>query len=337
MAKVLLYSTSLEFRDGDAWEKGAYKLFLESARNCRFGRHTLTGDPDEADVILFAELGGGYGLFAELVRHHPFYKRYRDKCFLFDASDYALPLVPGVYASLRQRYYDPARTRTGYYLRTDENPYIDPRPLPEEPTYLGCFIGTFSNHPVRSYLGKLPANEFLVEDMGKISLKALVGEPGVDRNRFWSHYADGMAASAFSLCPRGLGPGSVRLFESMRMGRCPVILADEWVFPQRVDWTACSLIVAEKDAGRLPEILRSNRHRAAELGQRARQEWERYYAPDVRFHWLVEDCVEMRAARRLPEAIAGRLAWRHLLRRGNLRRYLTSKKAMYRRHGRILL
>jgi hypothetical protein len=73
------------------------------------------------------------------------------------------------------------------------------------------------------------------------------------------------------------------------------------------------------------------------MGQRARQEWEKYYAPSVRFHWLVEDCLAMRQGRRIPEAIAGRFVWLHLFNYRTLRLYLNSKRAIYRETGKLVL
>jgi exostosin family protein len=336
LAKVLLHSVALTDAKIDPWYQGGYRLFTQSAQEDVFGVHQLTVNPSEAEVILFTELGG-QGMFSELVRRDPYMKQYREKCFLFDPGDYALPFLPGIYASLRKTYYDPARTRTGYYLRLDENPYIEFRVPQANPKYLGCFVGSLENHPMRAALAHLPSDRFLIEDTSKFSLKMLVGGEEQDRHRFWSHYADAIDMGAFSLCPRGRGPGSIRLFESMRMGRCPVIVSDEWVFPDRVDWSGCSITVAEKDVMRLPEILAANIHRAAEMGLRARQEWERIYAPNVRFHWLVEDCIEMLHARETSETIAGWKVWRHLFDDGNFRRYLISKKQLYKQFGRILL
>jgi hypothetical protein len=296
----------------------------------------LTNDPQDADIIIFAELAE-QGLFAEEVRHHPYASRYREKCFLFDPSDYALPFLPGLYASLRKKYHRPARTRTGYYLRTDENPYVSYRSLDANPKYLACFVGSLYTHSVRPALVNLPRERFLIEDASNFSLKMLHGGAEKERHGFWSHYADAMAAGAFSLCPRGRGPGSIRLFESMCMGRCPVILSDDWVYPEREAWRDCCITVAEKDVHLLPEILEANLSRAAEMGMRARQEWEKFHAPNVRFHWLVEDCLELKRLRRMKEAVAGRLVWLHLLNYDNLRRYLVSKKQIYKRHRRISL
>lgn len=123
----------------------------------------------------------------------------------------------------------------------------------------------------------------------------------------------------------------------MKMGRVPVILSDEWVYPERVDWRSCSITVPEREVARIPEILSQYESRAAEMGLRARQEWEKYYSPPVRFHWLVEDCLAMLRARRIPEAIAGRLVWRHLLNYKTFRLYLSSKKIIYHETGDILL
>jgi len=348
MARVLLHSVTLDedfpgrlpldLNDphGGEWPAGACTLFRESARLDSFGVHSVTEDPDEADLIVFAELGVE-GLYSEWVRHHPYIKKYREKCFVFDIGDKSLPFLPGLYASLRKSTYDPARTRTGYYLRLDENPFIVSRPLEQTPRYLGCFVGSLENHPVRVELAKLASDRLLVEDTSAFAQRMLYVSPEEKQAGFWPHYADAMASSAFALCPRGRGPGSIRLYEALCMGRAPVIIADEWVYPERVNWERCSITVAERDIPRIPEILELNLGQAAELGLRARQEWEKFYAPEVRFHWLVEDCLALLRARRVPEWIAGRLVWWHLLNRERLYSFLLSKKQIRRQTGRWVL
>ena len=347
MAKVLLYSVTLDpvfpgrepVDPGDPHEgkfmQGAQMLFAQSAASDPFGVHTLTDDPEQADLIVFAELGAE-GLFSEWVRHHRWAKRYREKTFIFDVGDCSLPFLPGLYASLRKSYHSEGRTRTGYYLRLDENPYIDFRPPPEDYRYLACFVGSLANHSVRAQFKQIASDRLFIQDTSEFAQRMLYMSPEEKQQGFWPDYANVMASSAFALCPRGRGPGSIRLFEALRMGRCPVIVADEWIYPRRVDWPACSLSVAEADIPHLGEILESNLERAPELGLQARKEWEKYYSPEVRFHWLVEDCLSILQARRLPEAIAGRWAWRHLLNKSNLRMYWLSKKQIYRQSRRIV-
>jgi hypothetical protein len=110
-------------------------------------------------------------------------------------------------------------------------------------------------------------------------------------------YAAEILASHFVLCPRGLSPSSHRCYEVMAMGRCPVIISDDWIAPRGVDWAACSVRVAEEDIARLPEILEGRLPEAAAMGAAARREWERWFAPETRFQRAVEELVDLRDSR----------------------------------------
>ncbi|WCJ59684.1 exostosin family protein [Fontisphaera persica] len=50
-----------------------------------------------------------------------------------------------------------------------------------------------------------------------------------EKNKMREDYLEIMGKSLFSLCPRGVGLSSIRLFESMEMGVAPVIIADDWL------------------------------------------------------------------------------------------------------------
>ena len=71
----------------------------------------------------------------------------------------------------------------------------------------------------------------------------------------------------------------MRLFETMQVGRCPVILSDDWLPPPFVDWEACSLRIPERQVTSLPEILRARCDEAAQLGLAARRAWEENFSP----------------------------------------------------------
>ena len=73
LAKVLLYTTSLEDTSVNELHRGAYERFVKSAELDRFGIHTMTHDPEETDLIIFADVAG-QGLFAETIRHHAYTK-----------------------------------------------------------------------------------------------------------------------------------------------------------------------------------------------------------------------------------------------------------------------
>lgn len=314
------------------WKHSASFLLRHSAELDVFGTHRLVEDPDEADIILFAEMGE-CGAFAERVRAHPFYTRFPHKCFLFDSGDRVFPILPGIYASLTQAQYRPDHTRTGFYLYIIENAFVTYRaPTGREP-HLASFVGSSNTHPVREKLFALNRQDILVKDTSAYSTRmAYHGEPA-EREQFWSEYADSIANAKFSLCPRGRGAGSIRLFESMKMGRACVIISDAWQPNEGVDWDSFSIRVPEGDAPRIQEILERNADRAAEMGVRARTEWENWFSEKVRFHRVVELCLSIQRARKGFGRAQRYYHMRHIPL--NPRRYLSSKKDLYRNNGRI--
>jgi hypothetical protein len=52
-------------------------------------------------------------------------------------------------------------------------------------------------------------------------------QPGSARKEFTTKYAEAIQDSQFVLCLAGNGPATYRYFETMEMGRVPVVLSDE--------------------------------------------------------------------------------------------------------------
>jgi hypothetical protein len=331
MASVIVISSAGEC-NFHPWRHATAFLLKHSAELDIFGKHKLVEDPEEADIILFAEMGE-CGAFAERVRAHPYYARFPDKCFLFDSGDSTFPVMPGIYASLTEERYRLDHTRTGFYLYMIENAFILYRPLTGKEKYLASFVGSRTTHPVRRKFFEFNREDIFVKDTSAYSgTTTYHGEPD-ERERFWSEYADSLADAKFSLCPRGKGAGSIRLFESMKMGRACVIVSDAWHPNDGVDWNSFSIRVPESEASRIPEILEQYAHRAAEMGNRARTEWENWFSEKVRFHRVVELCLDIRRARQTHSSMRRYYHLRYIPL--NLRRYLSSKKALYRNSGKI--
>lgn len=332
MAKVLLLS-SAPYPPFDPWKHGTELVLRRSAEVDSFGVHSLTDNQREADIILFAEMGE-CGIFAERVRAHPCYRDFPEKCYLFDIPDVFFPILPGLYASLTRKQYEAGHARTGHYLYFLENTFVDHRPLQGNESYLAAFVGSRKNALVRRKLFDIQRPDFLLRDTSDITYRIQYhGQPD-ERTRFWADYANDMASATFSLCPRGVGAGSIRLFESMKMGRPCVILADDWHRQQEIDWESFSITVREREVDRLPEILERNQHRAAEMGEAARREWERWFSEPVRFHHAVEACLDIQRHQ-------SNKRWRHyyhiryLADPRNWRKYLSSKRNLYNRDGKL--
>ncbi|WOK93494.1 putative glycosyltransferase isoform X1 [Canna indica] len=70
-------------------------------------------------------------------------------------------------------------------------------------------------------------------------------------------YAEHMKSSKFCICPMGYEVNSPRIVEAIYYECVPVIIADNFVLPfeEVLDWSAFSVIVAEKDIVNLKDIL----------------------------------------------------------------------------------
>ncbi len=334
MAQIALLSVDDDLPEFDETKHFAVSALRASAALDRFGKHSLTTDYAAADIILFVAMGT-CGDFAERVRAHPLYLKYPEKSFLFDSADYIRPVLPGIYASLHKKDYSPEHTRSGFYLMP-ENPMVDYRPITGDEKYLAAFVGSVNTHPVREGLFNFNRPDIYVLDSSKESYRIRYHGSAEEKADFWKRYADSIGDASFSLCPRGRGPGSIRLYESMKTGRGCIILADDWMPNEGVDWDSFAVFVPEKDVAGIPALLEKLKPRAREMGERARAEWEKWFAEDVRFHWVVELCLNMKAQRKLHGALRRIYHLRHIISsRANFHRYMISKKNLYKLHHRI--
>lgn len=321
MAQVLLLSAS---RGENDYNHGAFLRLKRSALVGTSKNHVVTDDPDCADLILFAELKG-VGPYFELIRRHPFVKQYREKCFLFCSNAFVIPFLPGVYACIEKRWCS-RRTISGFYLGVSENQFIrftDPTAtLP----YLYSFVGSIRNAPIRRDLAKVSHPRSFFQDTSADYDRVLYGRMKESEVReFWRRYAEKMEASKFVLCPRGLGVSSVRLFDTMRMGRVPVILSDDWVEPPGPCWKKFSIRIPEHDFAQIPALLEEREPDAVAMGELARKQWEEWFSEEVCFHRVVECCLRIKGQRRIPEKWARFIPYLQFLRPFHFRHLLRTR------------
>jgi len=126
-------------------------------------------------------------------------------------------------------------------------------PLPAKPKCIWySFIGMSATHPIREKLFKIPKakNAFL---KNRKHWHFCLNEKA--KKRYQAEYKYVLAFSRFSLCPRGVGAGSIRFWESLKAGAIPVIIGDDITLPTGVNWEECIVRVAEKDVLKINEIL----------------------------------------------------------------------------------
>ena len=278
----------------------------------------LTDDPEVAEVILLA---GDFESYAE-ARANELLRRYPEKTFAYSEIDALVPYAPGVYGSAaRPRGVNLRRTQSNIYFSryaSSMNPEI--RHRPDEPKqWLFCFRGR-RDCRVRK--------DLIEHDFGRPDVQVLetagymhwqngmVGQKDAQKV-----YADMLAGSHFALCPRGMGFGSIRLFEVMEMGVAPVLLADRYELPPGPDWGKFLVQVPEREYARLPTILEPLTGESRERGALARRAWEECFAPELVFDRVMDQIVSIRKQRRVPERLMRHL-WPVLGMQADSRRFL---------------
>jgi hypothetical protein len=169
--------------------------------------------------------------------------------------------------------------------------------MKERPRYLFSFLGSFDTHPLRRRIAKLEGALGFVRDTSNDEGRGF-GKTAETYQEWQAEYSRVLQDSMFVLCPRGAAPSSYRIFEAMKAGRVPVIIADHWVPPAGPHWTEFSLRVAERRLQDVPKILEERSDRAAEMGLRAAQAWECWFSKEQAFQTIVTWCLEIMRVRR---------------------------------------
>jgi len=125
----------------------------------------------------------------------------------------------------------------------------DESKIKENKQYIFSFLGSTQTHHTRKQLTQtFPDFCF---DSGQFW--------GLNSNskEFKEKYVNLLGDTKFSLCPRGTGISSVRLFESMAMNSIPVIISDGYKKPlsNKLDWDSFSITIPENQVGNLLDIL----------------------------------------------------------------------------------
>lgn len=266
----------------------AVNWLRESADNDPYKIHSIADDPKKADIILFVEHHPGNDPYFFKVLKSSIFRKHKDKCYLYHDCDWAIPIIPGIYPSLEQRIFHPSISEPGPYIaRLCENEAIKYLHNKPKTKYLFSFMGARITHPVRTKILELKhPNGYLKDTSGKNSWKL----DSHEKCSFEEAYVNVCQKSKFILCPRGVGPSTYRLFESMEMGIAPVIISDDWIPIKGPEWDSFSIRIPEKNVNEIPVILETRKADSEKMGIIARKNWEKYFSKEVCFHHMAESC-----------------------------------------------
>lgn len=286
------------------------KLMLPTAKQCQLvtvyedtiipfkkfnsGRKDIVfcNSPHDADmIILFEEFSYKTWKYAEILQNDEFIMEFAHKIFVLNYDDYGRGHFPGLYTSLTQHNFLPGFHKAccypnAYNQYISKDRYVDVQGY--SPKWLFSFSGTIKSHAVRE---KIYSSLSSVPD-GKITfIDQMFHTHSIEQKQ---NYINEILESAFVLCPRGWSPTTYRLFEVMALGRCPVIVSDDWVPIAGIDWDICSIRVKEKDVHRIPEILRAYNSEAEFLGRNALKVWTDNFSVQMRYRGYLDKLLELR-------------------------------------------
>ena len=275
------------------WERDLTPLpaFERIASQDRFRVHTLTNDPDEADLILFVDAHLHPDDWQmQSIRNHPLVTRYPDKVCLYDERDRTWCSLPGVYVSMPHSTFNPRYQRACAYYT---NNMIQRLQSADEilPDLLFSFMGSRS-HKIRERIIRLSHPRGEISDTSHVNFFHHSDEPAyaesIERQK--QLFATTLLRSKFVLCPRGVGTSSIRLYETMAAGRVPVIISDDWERPSGLDWNSCAISIREADIETIPTSLEARENEYEAMRTQVRAAYAHWFAPDVMYHHLIENC-----------------------------------------------
>lgn len=284
----------LEVRsDANELHRGSYLALMSSAQK-NSGTYSLVEDLESSDVIIACASSSVYGVFMQRLKSSSIYKSYKDKIFVYSTDDNQYPSIRGIYPGIRREFYEMGWAKGAHYFATfipNHNFNFIPT---EERKFLFSFVGSARNHPVRSELLELEHPRFFAYDYSSSTGRHWWTEEEEEQNRLFDVFTKTTSQSKFCLCPRGIAAGSIRLFEAMEAGCVPIIVSDDFVFPDGPDWSKFIVQVPERKVQEIPSILESMEGQSAEMSRLAREAWETYFSPEITFKTVMDSVVDLR-------------------------------------------
>jgi hypothetical protein len=237
--------------------------------------------PEVADAIVMEERGSfkDFRYINKLIGD-PFISRYADRIFTINTDDCATGVLRGVYTSLPKSRIDHTIHRSVPFMHFPNELVFLKRKSEWCPHYLASWRGNPMSNSIRRRMVPLFRNskEFLIQDTVSW-LDHSIGEK--------QRYVDLILDGKFSLCPAGWAPVTYRIYESMALGRCPVILADEFAPPEGPEWKKFALFYPQRKVDNLMTYLRSHEFRSQGLGREAQVAWELFFSGEKMVNYYV--------------------------------------------------
>ena len=244
-------------------------------------------DPELADAIIIQENDSFKNFnYIKNLQEDQFISAYPEKVFTINTDDSATGLLRGIYTCLPK-----SRINSNLYKSV---PYME---YPNELVSTAGFK-EFTSGYLASWRGNTKSN-FLRPKM--MELFNLNNRCELEHTDSWmdhdrdekEKYISLMQNSKFSLCPSGWAPATYRIYESMALGRCPVIIADGFVPPSGPNWNEFALFYPQSKINDLLSFLLHHEPLAEKYGRNAYNAWKKYFCPMVIKKYYAESLLSL--------------------------------------------
>lgn len=159
-----------------------------------------------------------------------------------------------------------------------------------DPDFLFSFVGATTTHHSRPLLLTLNHPRGLLQCVNDHS-NWNPNQDGWGARR--AHFAESIMRSKFVLCPRGHATSSIRFYEVMAAGRVPVVISDDWVVPQGLDFDSFAIRWPEGIVDGLLERLESLEEDSVAMGREAKRVFNERFAEESVFDLLADQLCQL--------------------------------------------
>jgi hypothetical protein len=154
---------------------------------------------------------------------------------------------------------------------------------PKTNKYFASFVGS-NTYWVRTDLSKA--------FRGKDDCLVKVGQWNINiEDEKFNNFLHVMSSSKFSLCPRGYGTTSFRLYESFQLGTVPVYISDDHALPwsDELDWEEFCVIIDDDNIGKTYNILKQiSDERYDEMLKKGQNLYKEYFSLEGVFKNIIK-------------------------------------------------
>lgn len=258
---------------------------------------TLCEKPDKADIILL--------LYGATIFHRPtpeeqaLLRERANDIYVFETCPIPIFWIQGIYHALNLKQAKQNRFRN--YCSPIIHPEIEAanKANVAPDLFFSFFGGSTSWVRKKLYFTDYKMSDVVIKDTS-YHHEWDISQPGWEVHK--KDYVSTLTRSQFILCPRGATPNAVRIYEGMQCSRPVVLLSDDFPLPKGPDWEKFMIRVSEKNIAHIPDILKPYRNQWREMGIIARQEWEKWFSPDVWLDRMAEICQDIASKRQGSEA-----------------------------------